>query len=212
MSDHNPFEKPVDNTPSPYNTPGARESIPTGVMVISIIALLLGLMGLFGSCFGAAVLLSSDFFVGLMPDQESKDAMREMMAEQFVIGIIQSVVSLIVSALLVAGAIGCLTRKPWGASLIRLGMFASILTALLGIGMTIWTVLFNAEQMAGANAGQMGKEQALQFFYVQQGIAIVMMLVFLGFYIFGAIYFGRQSVRDFFDRQADIARQGLTGR
>lgn len=205
---NNPFEKPVE--PNPYSTSGppVRESIPTGVMVVSIIGLILGILGLFGSCSGAAMMFASDFFANLVPDEESKEAMRKMLATQFVPVLIQSVIGLAASLLLVLASIGCLTRKPWGGNWMRMAMFVSILSTVVSLAMTLWLTLFHADTLSAPNAAQFGEQQAKQVFYASQAFSILIVVAMLGFYIFGAIYFGKQPVKDFFDRQGERLRQG----
>lgn len=208
MTEQNPFEKPVEH--NPYTaTPVARgpEPMPTGVMVFSIIALILGVLGLFGSCFGAAAMFASDSLMSFLPNEEAKNATKQAMAIQFVPGIVQSILGFVLSAALLVAGIGCLTRKEWGRNLMRLSMFGCILNSLLGICVNIWLMVAHADTMAGVNVAQgMGKEQALQFFYAGQIFGLLVVGVFLLAYIFGAVYFGRQSVVEFFERQAQAAR------
>lgn len=208
MTEHNPFEKPIENKPVGSQPPVARgpEPMPTGVMVVSIIAVLLGVMGLMGSCFGTVSMFASESFMSFLPP-EAQEATKEAMAVQFLPGIIQSVLGMVLSAILLAAAIGCLTRKPWGQNWMKISMYGCILSSLLGIAIVVWTAMFHADTMAAINEAQgMSKEQSLQFFYAGQIFTGVMALAFLVFYIFGAIYFGKQHVTDFFERQARAAR------
>ncbi len=210
MTDHNPFEKPIENTPvstgANVGVPSAPESLPTGVMVVSIIALLLGVFGLLGTCIGGASLLASESLMGFLPE-EAQEATKNAMEIQFVPGMVQLVTGLLLSVMLVVAAIGCLTRKPSGAGLMRISMIGCVLNSLLGIGLVIWMTLFHADTLAAVNSAQgMSEEQGMQMFYATQIFTIVFVAALMCFYAFGAYYFGKQNVTDFFDRQSQLGR------
>ena len=147
----NPFEKPIENTPAPYASPGQinhPESIPTGALVISIIALLLGLVGILGSCGGVVTVLASDMLAEMVPNEEGKAAMKELMGITFLPTVIQTIIGFAVSTLVIVASIGCLTRKTWGRGLMKIGMLGSILYSLASMGVTLWLTLTHAKTMA----------------------------------------------------------------
>ena len=90
----------------------------------------------------------------------------------------------------------------------RMAMLTCIFSSLVSLGVTLWLTLFHADTMAAPNAAQLGEAQAKQIFYLGQAFGVGLIAVMMGFYIFGAIYFGKQKVKDFFDRQGDRMRQG----
>jgi hypothetical protein len=89
----------------------------------------------------------------------------------------------------------------------RLAMMACILSGLISLGVNIWTTVFHADIMSAPNAAQMGEGPAKQVFYFSQVIGMLIIAVSLGFYIFGAIYFGKEKVKGFFERQSDRLRK-----
>lgn len=204
MTEPNPFEKQADPVTQAYasgpSNQYAKPPIPTGLMVISIIGLLLGLFGILGTCAGGIGLFASSALTDLMPDEEAKKAMTDLMDLQFIPSIIQLLLGLVVSPILIAGCIGCLVRKPWGQGLMKLALMGSILSAVVGLGIAVWMTMFHIDLIAAPNAGQLGKEQATSFAYLGQIIGILMQVAFLGFYFWALMYMGSKKVNDFFDQ------------
>ena len=195
MSDENPFAV------APPLREGDPEPIPTGVFVVSLVAAILGSLGLLGSCFAVVSLLASEQFMAFMPP-EAQEAAKEAIAFQFIPGVIQTVLGLLLSTSLIVAAIGCFTRKRWGQSLMRLTMVGCVFSSLLAIGFQVWMIMFHAKTMAKLNEAQgMSADQALQMFYVGQIFAFLCFAVLMGFYLFSVVYLGKQHVTDFFQRQ-----------
>ena len=202
MSDANPFEeKPVEatiaETYNPAQGPPGPVPIPTSLMIISIIGLLFGLFGLLGVCAGGASLAMSETFINVMPDEDTKVAMREMMELQFIPSIIQLGLSLIVSPLLVAACIGCFTRQTWSQGLMKLAMLGCILSSLVGLGIYAWMILYHWDAIKAPNAGQPGGEAITMF---SQAFSIGLAVLALGFYIWALIAMGGKTITAFYDR------------
>jgi len=196
MSDVNPFEAPIEASGSGAYGPGPVK-IPTSLMVISIIGLIFGLFGLLGVCFGGVGLAMSQSIVEMVPDEEAKVAMREMMDLQFIPTVIQLALSLFVAPLLIAASIGCLTRKSWSEGLMKIALMGSILSSVVGLGLTAWLLLFHWDAINAPNAAQPGGEAIT---IVSQVIGVGMALAFLGFYIWGLIAMGGKTIKSFYDQ------------
>ena len=197
----NPFEKPVPaSTAEAYKTPesqpsGAPKSIPTTLMVISIVGLILGVFGLLGVCMGGISLAMSDMIADVMPDEESKDAMRKLFDLQFIPNLIQLALSTIVAPLLLAGSIGCLTRKPWSRGVMKLAIVGSIISYLFGMGAGAWMMLFHSETLSAPNANQPGG-QAMTM--VIQIFTYGFLFAILVFFIWAFFAMGSKKINDFY--------------
>lgn len=202
MSESNPFEKPVQaSTAEAYQTPESQPSgpvsIPTSLMVISIIGILLSLLSLSGVCFQGAALAMTDMMMDMMPDEETKDAMRKLMDLQFIPMIAQLALSLVVAPLLLVGCIGCLTRKPWSRGLMKIGIIGSMLLSIMGLGILAWITLFHWETLAAPNANQPGGEMMSMVGHV---IGVGYQLIVLGFLVWALIAIGSQKTAAFYER------------
>lgn len=202
MTDHNPFEQPINDAPvadAPSLAPPER--MPTGVMVFSIIAAVLGILGLFGSCFGAISFFANDLFASMLPP-EAKAAMKEFVESTMVLTMIQVSMGILSSAFLLVAAIGCLTTKPWGGNWMRIAMALAALAGVIGICIATWMMISQADLMTKINqANGMSPDQARQVHYATQIFGILFSGAFTIFYTVGAVYFGKPSVTGFFERQ-----------
>lgn len=144
---NNPFESPQNNPVEAASLapPGkSSNALPGPALAISIICLILGVLGLFGTCSqGAALGFQSSLmeFANSMPQPAAQKEFNRMnMAAQqsmIVPAIVLLVINLFVAGLLVAGGIGCLKRKSSGRSTLRLGLLAAVFYSLLKLALTI---------------------------------------------------------------------------
>ncbi|QEG21679.1 hypothetical protein [Mariniblastus fucicola] len=213
MSENNPFEKSVQDSvveayaPAPTGAPGPK-SIPTGVMVVGIIGLLLGLLGLMGVCIGGFSLGMTETFVKLMPGEDVQEAFQKVMDLQFIPTLIQLTLSLILSPMLIAACIGCLTRKAWSGGLLKISLMGMIFSSVVSLLITVWLMLFHSDTLLAPSVAQMGGnvDAAKPGFYVGQAIAIGFALLYLVFFIWALIYARGKRATEYFDRIANVTR------
>lgn len=186
---------------NPYEQPTADSSLkpfPTDLMVICIICLVLGVFGMFGTCMGG-IGIAGSFFSDMIPDEEIRKNMNEQMSVQFVPLVIQVLLGVVLSPLMVVACIGCLTRKDWGRSLCAMACIGFVIWNVLSIGASIWLLVFHTDVLAKQSMPTFGEETAKHFVFAGQIVGIMMALLFIGFYIFAAIYMKRKTTIDFFD-------------
>ena len=70
---------------------------------------------------------------------------------------------------------------------------------VLSIGASIWLLVFHTDVLAKQSMPTFGEETAKHFVFAGQIVGIMMALLFIGFYIFAAIYMKRKTTIDFFD-------------
>ena len=134
---NNPFDTPPveANVGSPGN---ATQALPGPAMAISIICLILGILGLFGTCFQGLALAFQSALIEFTESVQQPPAQREFNRMNLaanesmqIPGVILMVINLFVAVLLLTGSIGCLKRKSGGRSMLRLGLLAAIFYCLL---------------------------------------------------------------------------------
>ncbi|MEL7338375.1 MAG: hypothetical protein AAFN70_19460 [Planctomycetota bacterium] len=201
MTGENPFSKPVEATvveayKTPQGAPSGPLKIPASLMAIAIIGMILGAFGLFGVCAGGAGLAMTEMIIDVMPDEDAKVAMRDLLDLQFIPTLIQLGISVIVSPLLMVAGIGCLTRKSWSKGLMKLALVGSILSTLVGMGITAWMTLFHWDAINAPNAGQPGGDALTMF---SQAIGIGFQVAFLIFFIWALIAMGGKTISTYYN-------------
>ena len=201
MSEQNPFSKPIDATvveayQPPQGAPSGPLKIPASLMTIAIIGMILAAFGLFGVCIGGAGLAMTEMFVDFMPDEDAKVAMRELFDLQFIPSLIQIAISAIVAPLLLVAGIGSLTRKPWSEGLMKLALIGSILSSVIGLGISAWLTLFHWDVINAPNAAQPGGETITIF---SQALNIGFQALFLIFFVWALIAMGGKTISTFYN-------------
>ena len=209
----NPFATPeiVSATPkAPQKAPGA-------LTAILIICLVMGILGLLGSCMGAAGLAFQGQIQGMqqnMGDPAQQAMQKELQTiqnQQLIPNLIMVGLNFIVAPLLTIGAIGGLNRKPWGHKLLSIGllvaMFYVVIKLVISIIMQVMTMGPMTKAMEKAMAEQGGAEAqaagviggAMQIgIIVGIVIAAVWGLLLLGFYIWAWMYLRKDEVMSYF--------------
>lgn len=211
----NPFASPQpvsgDNSlPSKQKAPGA-------LMAILIICLVLGILGLLGSCFGGVALAFQTQINQLQannPDPIAKKMqaeMQEVQQQQFIPNLIMIGLNFIVAPLLITGAIGGLNRKPWAYKFLTVGLLLAVFYVVVRAVLTITIQLATMgtvtkamqegiQQQGGANAAQ-GAEFAgnlMQFgIYAVIAVSVLWSLLQLGFYIWSWTYLRKDQTRSY---------------
>ncbi len=209
MSD-NPFAAPTPNT-------GAKPVIkkaPGGLTAVLIISLVLGILGLLGSCAGAGGLAFQSKIQEMQAEMDpGQAAMQEELAKvqnkQLIPNLIMLGLNFIVAPLLIFGAIGGLNRKQWGHKILGIGL---LLAAFLAVLKTVLTAIMQlqmiepmqkgmAQGMPG-NADPAAAEMAASFagiaIYVAIGFSVFWAIALLVFYLWGWTYLRKEPVRQYF--------------
>ncbi len=210
MSD-NPFAAPIPNA-------GAKPVIkkaPGALTAVLIISLVLGILGLLGSCAGAGGLAFQSSIQEMQAQAQSDPAsvamqkeMNAVQKKQLIPNLIMIGLNFIVAPLLIFGAIGGLNRKQWGHKILGIGLMLAILytviktvlTAIMQLQM-IGPMQKGMEQgMAGTDpaAAEMAANVAGVAIYVAIGFSVFWAFVLLAFYIWGWTYIRKEPVRQYF--------------
>jgi hypothetical protein len=216
MSD-NPFAAP---NPSEGKSPQTRGKAPGALTAILVICLIMGIMGLLGSCMGGVALGVQNSLqlqganMGDPAQQAIQEKMQEMQSQQFIPNVIMIGLNFIVAPLLIIGAIGCLSRKAWGHGLLVKGLlvavFYVVVKTVLTIVIQVATMGSVGEVMQEAMAQQGGAPpQAAEMMGGAMKIGMVVAIVFavgwallqLGFYIWSWTYLRKDEVQRYFGVQ-----------
>jgi hypothetical protein len=171
--------------------------MPAGLIVNSIICLLLGLAGLLGAVGNGIALLATDQIAAVMPAEARENYVTAMELQRIPI-LLGFVFGLVPSLLMICGSSGSLLKKHWGRKIFSWGLIGFVAWGTLMMASTIFTLLFNAEQMISLNSDQFGEAAATQMFYIGQVVGIAMMAAFIGYYFFVFLYLKRDNVDAFF--------------
>ena len=209
----NPFATPevVSETPkAPQKAPGA-------LTAILIICLVMGILGLLGSCIGAGGLAFQGQIQGMQqnvgdPAQQAlQKEMQRIQNQQMIPNLIMIGLNFIVAPLLTIGAIGGLNRKPWGHKLLSIGLLGAIFYVLIRLVVTIIMQVMTMGPMSKAMEDAMAKGggaeaqaagmigNAMQIgIIIGIVITVVWGLLLLGLYIWSWMYLRKDQVRNYF--------------
>ena len=205
-------ENPYQSAPSLPNTvQGAAKQKPTGLTVVPVICLILGVLGVITGLLGVVMTVFQGFATdlqGMQPNPEVAEfqqRMQQFQQSQFIPNLIVNACNLIVGSLLIFGSIGVLGLKEWGRTLLRKALLiASIFVVLRGIFM-IWvqysTMDFMKDMMPAQGAGN--AETFAMMMQVGLIIGVVIGLtwvaVLAGFYLWSRSYLNKPSIVPLFN-------------
>ncbi len=210
MSD-NPFaeSKPVQAEISPPDTSHKR---PGALNAILIVCIVLGVLGIFGSCIGIGGLAAQDY-IATLPGQDDpmNVKMRELQKPMLIPNIIMMGLNCIIAPLLLIGGIGGLNRKGWAYGLLKFTLLAATIYVLIrGVVSTVLqfgmmsemktAVLEGLKDQPNMNpqAAEMAGNMAQIFGMVGLGFGVVVMLILAGFYFWGWNYLRKDNVKAHF--------------
>jgi uncharacterized BrkB/YihY/UPF0761 family membrane protein len=221
MSD-NPFAsspKPEEGMPAPGQQFVPPQQAPGALTAISVICLILGVLGLLGSCTTIGGLIAQGFgvdfnqFVQEMSGQEPDETQKKLQEltaaannKMVIPGIVLTVLRLIVALLLTLGSIFCLRRKEKGRTTLRKGLLSAIFYCVLYIGFSIYSTMSvlgfikqGFEEFAG---DQQNLEQILPIItWSAIGLLVffcLFYLVLMAFYFWARGYLNKEQVISYF--------------
>lgn len=211
----NPFASPQPVS-GDYSLP-SKQKAPGALMAILIICLVLGILGLMGSCFGGVALAFQTQINELQannPDPIAKKMqaeLKEVQQQQFIPNLIMIGLNFIVAPLLITGAIGGLNRKTWGYKFLNVGLILAVFYVVVRAVLTIIIQLATMgpvtkvmqegiQKQGGANAAQ-GAEFAGNLMqvgiYAVIAVSVLWALLQLGFYIWSWTYLRKDQTRSY---------------
>lgn len=211
----NPFEtpSPIKQTFEPNAGRSVSAKAPSGIMAVCIICIILGGMGLLGSCFGAGGLIFQKQIQGMQQnvgDAAQQEMQKELAAMQdgfFVMNAVVIGVNFIVAPLLLMGGIFVLTRKNLGVSLLKIGLpmaaFYMIIKTALGCYMQMQMMdPMKAAMRAQGNGQNAEAARAAEGFitgamYVGVAFSVMWALVLIAFYLWARLYLNRPAPQAF---------------
>ncbi len=218
MSD-NPFKsEPAE--PVPYAKPAASgqkvpPSAPGALTPILVFCLILGILGLIGTCLGGAgIAMMSAFervFEGVpMPEDQKVFNKLNMNAQMGVIlpSVILMLINLGVATMLIIGSIGCFKRRQSSRVFLRMALLVAIFYSLLKITATVFVSMTansalhtSIENLKNDPMYEKLKDQytTAQVFTIG-GIVfgVVIGIAILGFYIWARSYLNKNQVIEHF--------------
>ena len=193
MPNENPYAAKIE----PEVPHSAKPQMPAGLIVNSIICLLLGLAGLLGAVGNGVALLAIDQIAAVMPVDARENYIAAMQSQRVPI-LLGFFFGLVPALLMICGSSGTLLKQHWGRKSFSWGLIGFVAWGTLMMASTIYTMLFNAEQMISLNSNQFGEAAATQMFYISQIVGIAMMAAFISYYFFVYLYLKRDNVDAFF--------------
>ncbi len=167
MSDNpfiNPPNEPAPSGDSPYQPPGpSKRAKPSWLTFIFVVTLILGLMGILGSCFVIGGPFLSKAMNNLMGDQgqsdeqiAARDEIQAMGEEQYVPNLVFGLLNLALASILIVGSIGGLNRKPWTPKILKMGYTAAIVFLILRTIYGLYIQITTMDQMFKLSMKQAG--------------------------------------------------------
>ena len=211
---NNPFETPASMS-TPYQTPPSGGRAPTaapgGVAVICIFCIILGALGLLSSCIGA---IGTGFQSQIQEMQQNvgdpnQQAMQKKLAEiqntYTIPNLVLILANFIVAPCLLAGGIGVLSRKMWGAKILNIGLLMAIgyVAIRTVIGMIMQFSMMGAfkdavKQGAGNAQGAQAAESIMTgAFYAGIIFGVIWALILIGFYLWSWTYMNKEHVKSY---------------
>ncbi|TWU45726.1 hypothetical protein Q31b_09020 [Novipirellula aureliae] len=161
---------------------------PTGVTVISVLAILAGVVGLFGSLMIGIQLLVGDKLMTMMnqggPFEEAQAEMQQdinaVMARFLIPSVLIGVTGLLLAVLYLSGGVGLILRKRWSRVLMRRTLLFAIVfeclrNAVYGL-MQLQIAPINEAYMRKLAEKQGGGEMVAQFTSIAAVVGIVFFL------------------------------------
>lgn len=184
----NPFQSPNYQSVNVAIVPGSQ---PGGLAPISVISLILGAFGLFGSCIGLFGIVAA-FMISRNPDFPQQVSNFDL-----VTGVIFSILNFIIAVALLVGSFGVLAKNGGLARTFRQTLLAAAIFAVvrMGFGIVSTAIQFNQE----GDEGPFGDdpEQRWIFFAAILGFSVIWGIVLAGFYIYSYLYLGRPEVKGY---------------
>ncbi len=186
----NPFQAPNSQADPVDIVPGSR---PGGLTPISVISLILGAIGLFGSCIGLFGILAA-FIISKSPDFPQQVSNFELAT-----GSLFSLLNLVIAIALLVSSFGVLFENRRLARTLRPTVFIAAIFVLvrLGFGIVRSAIQFNREDTALPFAND--PEQRWIFFAAILVLSVLWGLALLVYYIFAYRYLSRSEVRRYLD-------------
>ncbi len=208
MSD-NPFAQPDPEIQ--LAKPIVAQKAPGGLTAIFIICLVLGILGLSGSCLAVGMLALQPQLNQMQQAGGQQAAVQKKMEaiqkQQFIPNIIINGLNFIVAPLLILGAIGGLNRKPWCYKVLSVGLILAVFFTVFKTVMTIIAQLSALAPMQEMMEQQMknNNQQGAEFaglimqitFYAIIAFAVIWALILLGFYIWSWTYLRKENVKQY---------------
>lgn len=213
MSD-NPFATPqaVGDSPVPSQT----KKTPGALTALLIISLILGILGIFGSCVGVAGLAMQSQINALQAqgageaELKFQQQMQDIQNQQFVPNAVMLALNFVVAPLLTIGGIGGLMKKSWTPKILGIGLLLAAIFVFIRTIMTIYIQLSMKDAMAKmmdemmrqqGNGEAAGMASAGMNIFMGVGIAITVLwaLVLIGFYLWGWTYIRKDKVKAYFN-------------
>lgn len=203
----NAYESPIRYDSAQAGKPRSTSTAPTGLMVLAIFCIILGVLGLMQSTCGSVFFIFQEQINQLQaqgPDAEMQKELAALQAGYQIPNIILTVLNFVVGALLMIGGIGCLRRSAKARGLMRNALlFASIFVLVrAAFGMFMQFSMFGPmqaifdNQMTGPQA-EVAANAAGIAFIVTAVIAAIWALVLIAFYMWGWFYLNKKTVKDY---------------
>jgi hypothetical protein len=184
----NPFQSPNYQSVNVSIVPGSQ---PGGLVPLSVISLILGAFGLFGSCIGMFGIAAA-FMISRNPDFPQQVSSFDLIS-----GATLSVLNFIVAVALLVGSFGVLAKNGGLARTFRNTLLGAAIFAVVRIviGIVSTAMQFNQENAAVPFGDS--PEQRWIFFAAVLGFSLIWGIALAGFYIFSYLYFGRPEVKGY---------------
>ena len=206
MSD-NPFDAPQSQAiPKVQQSPGA-------LTVICVFCLILGIMGVLGSCMNGVALAAQGTLAKMIEDMPGDPSQKELQKIQMqaagdtaIPNLVLAGINVIVGSLLVFGSIGGLRRKESGRGMLRIALLAAIIYSVLKIIVMIYTTITTtaalqsglAENPALGGEAKAIADMTAYFSYGGLAFGVVISLAIMGFYIWSRGYLNKENVVQYF--------------
>ncbi|MBN8603443.1 MAG: hypothetical protein J0M26_20575 [Planctomycetes bacterium] len=194
MESNSPFAPPTNTYQNPQSwqagpNAGAVPVQTTGLTIIFVLFLIFGFLGMLSGAGTVLALVFEDMFKSMnKADNVLMQKMQEAQAPFRIPGLIFAGVNVMLSVLLLVGALGLMSRKQWGLNISRLSCKIGLLVEVLRVGLGITQQVFTMSSFMQVSPEDMGRDvppDAFQVMVVSMSVGMIIGIVMMIIYAIG---------------------------
>ncbi len=203
------------DTVSDYANDPLSNRAPTGMIIISVLMIILGLFGMLANCMAFAQPITNAWIeesLQTMPENQAKiqQMSLDLNRKNYPWTLTFAIINCLIAPALIIGSIGCLSRKSWGWGILTKATLAAAFFVFVRGVAGIFLQMPMVQQLSELSGGDPELEQIVTIStYVALAFGIVVLLAMTAFYFWSHFYLKRDRVRKYlgvvdYGPQADL--------